>query len=124
MTMSEIEALVRRGESDSVEFKKSTGQLTRAAETLCAFLNGHGGLVVVGVSPDKKITGKILADGTLRDIAQCFNRFEPPARIQIHRVPLPDSDRGWSYSRQTPPTKPAHSLSTGAPMNGSGRQRR
>ena len=40
MTISELEALVRRGESDSVEFKKSTGQLTRAAETLCAFLNG------------------------------------------------------------------------------------
>ncbi len=93
MTISELEALVRRGESDSVEFKKSTGQLTRAAETLCAFLNGHGGLVVVGVSPDKKITGQIVADGTLQDIAQCFKRFEPPAPIRIHRVPLPYSDR-------------------------------
>ena len=54
MTISELEALVRRGESDSVEFKKSTGQLTRAAEALCAFLNRHGGLVVVGVSPDRE----------------------------------------------------------------------
>lgn len=93
MTILETEALVRRGESDSVEFKKSTGQLTRAAETLCAFLNGHGGIVLVGVSPDKKITGQIVADGTLRDIAQCFKRFEPPAHIQIHRVSLPNSGR-------------------------------
>ena len=93
MTISELEALVRRGESDSAEFKKSTGQLTRAGETLCTFLNGHGGLVVVGVSPDRKMIGQIVADGTLRDIAQCFKRFEPPAPIQIHRVPLPDSDR-------------------------------
>ena len=93
MTISELEALVRRGESDSAEFKKSTGQLTRAGETLCAFLSGHGGLVVVGVSPDRKMIGQIVADGTLRDIAQCFKRFEPPAPIQIHRVPLPDSDR-------------------------------
>jgi ATP-dependent DNA helicase RecG len=93
MTILEIEALVRRGESDSVEFKKSTGQLTRAAETLCAFLNGHGGIVLVGVSPDKEITGQIVADGTLRDIAQCFKRFEPPAHIQIHRVSLPNSGR-------------------------------
>ena len=69
MTIAELEALVRRGESDSVEFKKSTGQLTRAAETLCAFLNGHGGLALVGVSPDKKITGQIVADGTLQDVA-------------------------------------------------------
>ncbi|MCZ2154547.1 MAG: putative DNA binding domain-containing protein [Bryobacterales bacterium] len=93
MTINELEAFVRLGESDSVEFKKSTGQLTRAAEALCAFLNGHGGLVLMGVSPDKKIIGQIVADGTLRDIAQCFKRFEPPAPIQIHRVPLPDSDR-------------------------------
>ena len=97
MTISELEALVRRGESDSVEFKKRTGQLTgqltRAAETFCAFLNGHGSLVVVGVSPDKKMIGQIVADGTLRDIAQCFKRFEPFAPIRIHRVPLPNSDR-------------------------------
>jgi ATP-dependent DNA helicase RecG len=93
MTISDLGVLVRRGESDSVEFKKSTGQLARAAETLCAFLNGHGGLVVIGVSPDKKIIGQIAADGTLRDIAQCFKRFEPPALIQVHRVPLPNSVR-------------------------------
>jgi ATP-dependent DNA helicase RecG len=72
---------------------RRTGQLTRAAESLCAFLNGHGGLVLVGVSPDKKSTGQIVADGTLQDVAQCLRRFEPPAPIQIDRVPLPNSDR-------------------------------
>jgi ATP-dependent DNA helicase RecG len=45
------------------------------------------------VSPDKKIAGQIVADGTLRDIAQCFKRFEPPAHIQLHRVSLPNSGR-------------------------------
>ncbi len=59
MTIFEIEVLVRRGESDSLEFKKNTGQLTRAAETLRAFLNGHGGIVLVGASRDKKIAGQI-----------------------------------------------------------------
>ena len=93
MTISEIEALVRCGESDCLEFKKSTGQLSRAAETLCAFLNGHGGAVVIGVSPDKKIVGQIVGDRTLQDLAQCFKRFEPPAPIQSHRIPLPNSDR-------------------------------
>jgi ATP-dependent DNA helicase RecG len=63
MTILEIKTFVRRSESDSVEFKKSTGQLTRAAETLCALLNSHGGIVLVGVSPDKKITGQIVAEG-------------------------------------------------------------
>jgi hypothetical protein len=29
----------------------------------------------------------------LQDLAQCFRRFEPPAPIQTHRIPLPNSDR-------------------------------
>jgi len=37
MTIADIEGLVRGGESDSIEFKKSTGQLARAAETMCGF---------------------------------------------------------------------------------------
>ncbi len=50
MTANEVEALVRRGESDTIEFKKTTGQLSRAAETICGFLNGHGGILVFGVN--------------------------------------------------------------------------
>jgi len=46
MTAVEIEELVRGGESARLEFKISTGQLTRAAETLCAFLNADGGRVL------------------------------------------------------------------------------
>ncbi len=53
MTANEVEALVRRGESDTIEFKKTTGQLSRAAETICGFLNGHGG--ILGLSENKYI---------------------------------------------------------------------
>ena len=35
MHISEIERLVAGGESERLELKQSTGQLTRAAETLC-----------------------------------------------------------------------------------------
>ena len=39
MTSEELERIVLDGESDKVEFKKSTGQLERGMETVCAFLN-------------------------------------------------------------------------------------
>ncbi|HKS75944.1 MAG TPA: ATP-binding protein [Terriglobales bacterium] len=91
MTVNEIDALVRRGESDTLEFKKTTGQLSRAAETICAFLNGHGGIVVFGVTPDKEIVGQTVSDSTLQDVAQCLKRFEPPAPVQLQRIALPDS---------------------------------
>ena len=48
MTVNEIDALVRRGEFDTLEFKKTTGQLSRTAETICDFLNSHGGIIVWG----------------------------------------------------------------------------
>jgi ATP-dependent DNA helicase RecG len=88
MTFNEIEALVRRGESETTEFKKTTGQLARAAETICGFLNGRGGVVVIGVSPDKEIMGQTVSDSTLQDVAQCLRRFEPPAPVHIERIAL------------------------------------
>jgi ATP-dependent DNA helicase RecG len=86
-----ITDLVHRGESESSEFKKSTGQLVRAAQSLCAFLNSHGGRVLVGVAPDGKIAGQLVNDSTLRDVAQVLKRFDPPAPVLIHRVSAPDS---------------------------------
>ncbi len=93
MTINEVEALVRSGESETTEFKKTTGQLSRAAETICGFLNGHGGIVLIGVSPEKEITGQTVSDGTLQNVAQCLRRFEPPAPVQIERIALPGSIR-------------------------------
>jgi ATP-dependent DNA helicase RecG len=82
--------LVHRGESDSIEFKKTTGQLARAAETFCAFLNGDSGTVRFGVGPDGKIAGQLVSDSTLRDVAQLLTRFDPPAPLQVRRVDVPD----------------------------------
>jgi ATP-dependent DNA helicase RecG len=67
--------------------------LSRAAETICGFLNGHGGVVVFGVSSEKEIIGQTVSDGTLQDVAQCLRRFEPPAPVRIQRITLPESGR-------------------------------
>ena len=44
MQLQDVEKLIRNGESETVEFKKSTGQPTTAAKTLCAMLNGTRGM--------------------------------------------------------------------------------
>ena len=51
MNIEYIRNLAEHKESDSVEFKRTTGQLERGMESLCAFLNGDGGCVVFGVDP-------------------------------------------------------------------------
>lgn len=58
MRLAKIRTLVSGGESETLEFKKSTSQLTCPAETLCAFLNAAGGLVVIGMTLHGKIVGQ------------------------------------------------------------------
>src|SRR5579862_4706831 len=88
MNLKELRALTRAGEGPRLEYKKTTGELTEGLQSVCAFLNGHGGTVLFGVKPDGAITGQQVSDGTLRDIAQALDRFEPPANVPIERVPV------------------------------------
>ena len=62
-TLDDINKLiVSDGETDSVEYKETTGQLERGMETLCAFLNKDGGTVLFGINDKKKVIGQEVAD--------------------------------------------------------------
>lgn len=47
LTYTDIQRLASEGEGKSIEFKETTGQLDRGMETLCAFLNGNGGTLLL-----------------------------------------------------------------------------
>ncbi len=93
MELTDVAGMVAGGESETLEFKKSTAQLPRAAETLCAFLNAGGGTVLIGVTPEGALTGQQVADSTLQDIANTLRRFESPAPVEIKRINVPNTDR-------------------------------
>ena len=82
----QLVTLVQEGEGQSLEHKRSTGELKEGMHSLCAFLNGSGGMVLFGVRPDGAVEGQTVSDQTLRDIAQAADRFEPPAHVSIHRI--------------------------------------
>ena len=80
MKLSQLRVLIKQGESEVLEFKKSTGLLTAAMQTVCAFLNSElGGTVLIGVTDDKKIVGQAVSDGTKKEIAQELSKIEPNA---------------------------------------------
>ncbi len=54
---SRIRDLIRSGESNLVEFKKTLPQAEKLARTLVAFANSRGGTILVGVEDDRRITG-------------------------------------------------------------------
>ncbi len=52
LSVKELSALLAEGEGESIEFKRSTGEMKEAMQTLCAFLNGNGGTLIFGIRPD------------------------------------------------------------------------
>jgi ATP-dependent DNA helicase RecG len=93
MDLKELKSIVAAGESQTVELKKSTAQLPRAGETLCAFLNGGGGRVLIGIAPDGTIVGQGVTDKTQQEIARMLDRFDPPAPVETKIVALPGEQR-------------------------------
>ncbi len=79
MKLEDLPGLVAQGESERLEFKRSTGQRTEAAKTVCGMLNGLGGFVLFGVSADGTIVGQQVTSSTIEDIANELRRIEPPA---------------------------------------------
>jgi ATP-dependent DNA helicase RecG len=56
--MADLKALIKQGEGISVEFKECRRTLNRDVyETVCAFLNRHGGDLLLGVSDAGVVTG-------------------------------------------------------------------
>lgn len=77
MTLDELRALVLQGESTSLEFKTTTGQRSDGARSLAAMLNGFGGRVLFGVTPDGTILGQEVSDRTLEQLSAELQRIEP-----------------------------------------------
>lgn len=84
MTLKKIKKLIREAESETLEFKKSTGMLQAAFETACAFLNGQGGTILIGVTDNGKIIGQDVTDKTRQEIAHHVSKLEPAAQAHLH----------------------------------------
>ena len=84
--------LIRKGESIDLEFKTCRNQLNRDVyETVCAFLNRHGGTILLGVTDSGDIQG-IEPDAVSqikKDFVTTINnpqKIHPPAYISVNEV--------------------------------------
>jgi ATP-dependent DNA helicase RecG len=80
--------LVASGESERLEFKRTTGQRTEAMRTVCGMLNALGGFVLFGVKENGQIIGQAVSTHTLEEIANELRRIEPPAFPDVETVEL------------------------------------
>jgi ATP-dependent DNA helicase RecG len=53
-----ISTIIAKGESETVEFKSAQKGIPNSMfETICSFLNRNGGIILLGIDDDKKISG-------------------------------------------------------------------
>lgn len=88
MNRAELHAIVAGGESEQVEFKRTTGQRSPAARTVCGMLNGRGGFVLFGVTDVGEIRGQEVSARTLEEVVGELKKIEPRALLNPETVPL------------------------------------
>ena len=77
-TMEPITELISDGESETVEFKKSTSSVREGIETICAFANHRGGYLIFGVEDEGGVLGQSVTDDTLKNLANAIKLNTDP----------------------------------------------
>ncbi len=86
MSPDEIATLSASGESETLEFKETTGTRREASRTVCAFLNQHGGQVLFGVTETGTVIGQHVSEHTIEGLSAELRQIAPPAFPTIERV--------------------------------------
>lgn len=86
LTPEQIATLAAAGESETLEFKGTTGTRREATATVCAMLNQHGGQVLFGVTPEGRVAGQQVSERTIEEVSAEIRRIDPPAFPQVERV--------------------------------------
>ena len=75
-------------ETEILEFKKTTGELKEAMNSICAILNKHQhGELYFGVKPDGTVIGQIVTEESMREVSQKIkNSIEPQIYPEVKKV--------------------------------------
>ena len=74
----DIEELIEKGETQSLEFKESLRLKDEIGETVSAFSNSDGGTVIIGVSNSVGVHGVDIGKNTLEELANYIKRNTDP----------------------------------------------
>ncbi len=89
-----LKELICKGEGISTEFKTCRNSLSRDVyETVCAFLNRHGGTILIGVQDSGEVQG--IAPGAIGQMKKNFvtainnpQKLHPPAYLSVEEMTL------------------------------------
>lgn len=83
---AQVHAWAAQGESETQDFKETTGQRSEGCRSLCGFLNLRGGRVLFGVDKDGVVRGQEVTDKTLEKIYREIAEIDPECSPSVERV--------------------------------------
>jgi len=87
MTEQELRKLIKKGRSESVEFMQATVESTDLARWIVGFANADGGIILIGISDYRSISGIEIAPQNVEKLIHCpFDYCEPPVEVEQERV--------------------------------------
>lgn len=90
MKIDEIKIIIKRDENRILELKKTTGELVKGMQSLCAFLNTDGGWLFFGITPNLEILGQGVTDSTQREVAHEITKIEPAISLPMEIIEVPE----------------------------------
>ncbi|MCP4149030.1 MAG: winged helix-turn-helix transcriptional regulator [bacterium] len=79
MNAKDVISLIRKGESESLEFKRNFEK--SAVETITAFANTTGGIILIGVEDNGEITGRVVGKETTQNWINQVKQATTPSVI-------------------------------------------
>ena len=73
-----IKDIIKAGESETLEFKNSLSNMRDIIETITAFSNTLGGIILVGIDDKKNIYGVNIGKNTIESIANKIKQNTDP----------------------------------------------
>jgi ATP-dependent DNA helicase RecG len=93
MNITEMQSIVSRGESKTVEYKSTIAALEKLGQTLSGMLNTDGGYGFIGIADSGKIIGTEVNDSTRKKLTAFCNDFDPSPDLKIDYVQIPNTDK-------------------------------
>lgn len=87
-------------ETETVEYKRSTGEMREGMESIASILNKHGhGTLYFGVRNDGEVIGQEVSEKTLRAVSQAVgNHIEPKIHPRIEKLMTEDGKAQYQSS--------------------------
>ena len=111
MNLADIRQLVRKGETETVEFKTKANHPEKIVKEIVAFANTKGGRLLIGVTDNGALTGLSSAEEELYTLENAISRYcRPEIKYEYQILPVSGKKSIIIYTIFESKSKPHYTL--------------